>query len=142
MLHTVNMNVVSIIALAHQVMDKEIKVILLQQDQAKTKRIINQLRISKVRHETVPEYCPESLYRNGRQDVLRGAFNHFRRTGGGPGRNGQYHQSCAISTIFRSTCLPAHSKFAHGLALDQHIHREIITQAEDAESYQLDHLLP
>jgi translation initiation factor eIF-2B subunit alpha len=55
--HTVNINVINIITLAHQVMDKQLNVILLQQDQAHTKRIISRLRMASVSYQAVPEYA-------------------------------------------------------------------------------------
>ncbi len=134
--HTVNMNVISILSLAHQVMNKDIKVILLQQNQAITSRIINQLRMSDVRHETVPEYALNHFI--GRANKMFCAALSITADSQvvAPVGTANITSLCHFHKIpvylFANTL-----KFAHGQAADQRIHRETITQATDADSYEL-----
>lgn len=134
--HTVNMNVINILTLAHQVLEKEIHVILLQQEMAQTRRIVNQLRIANMRHEAVPEYALTHFI--GKADKMFCAALSITAD----------HQVVApvgtanIASLCHFHKIPVYLfantlKFAHGVSGDQRIHQEIVTQAEDTESYEL-----
>jgi translation initiation factor eIF-2B subunit alpha len=134
--HTVNINVINIITLAHQVMDKQLNVILLQQDQAHTKRIISRLRMASVSYQAVPEYALNHFI--GKADKM--FFGALSITADGqvvaPIGTANITSLCHFHHIpvylFANTL-----KFSHGHAQDQHIHQETITQAKDAEAYEL-----
>lgn len=134
--HTVNLNVISIITLAHQVMNKNIDVILLQQDLAGAKRIVNQLRMSNVRHHTVPEYALNHFI--GKTNKMFCAALSITADGQvvAPVGTANITSLCHFHKIpvylFANTL-----KFAHGHAEAQRIHSETITQAADSEAYEL-----
>lgn len=134
--HTVNLNVISIITLAHQVMNKNIDVILLQQDLAGAKRIVNQLRMSSVRHHAVPEYALNHFI--GKANKMFCAALSITADGQvvAPVGTANITSLCHFHKIpvylFANTL-----KFAHGQAEEQRIHSETITQAADSEAYEL-----
>ena len=134
--HTINLNVISIITLAHQVMNKQIDVILLQQDLAGAKRIVGQLRIADVKHVAVPEYALNHYI--GKANKMFCAALSITADGQvvAPVGTANVTSLCHFHHIpvylFANTL-----KFAHGIAQEQQIHQEIITQAEDADTYEL-----
>ena len=134
--HTVNINVISIITLAHQVMEKVINVILLQQDPARTKPIINKLRMADVSYEAVPEYALNHFIGQANKMFCAALSITADHQVVAPVGTANITSLCHFHNIpvylFANTL-----KFAHGPAHDQLIHRETITQANDAESYEL-----
>lgn len=134
--HTVNLNVVSIISLSHQVMEKNLNVIILQQDPVKTRRIINPLRQADVPLQAVPEYSLSHYI--GQADKMFCAalsITADQKVVAPVGTANitslcHYHQIPVY--LFANTL-----KFAHGLFEDQRIHRETVRQDKDAEAYEL-----
>ncbi len=134
--HTINVNVISIITLSHQVMDKNINVIVLQQNMAKTKRMINQLRQAEVPLQAVPE---DSLsHYIGQADKMFCAALSITADHKvvAPVGTANITSLCHVHDIpvflFANTL-----KFAHGVFDDQRVHRETIRQDEDAQAYEL-----
>jgi translation initiation factor 2B subunit (eIF-2B alpha/beta/delta family) len=134
--HAANANVIGIITLAHQVMGKEINVIVLQQNLAKTKRMISQLRQSNVRLQAVPEYSL-SHYIGKANKMFCGALSITTD-----------HQVLApvgtanIASLCHFHQVPVYLfantlKFAHGVTADQRIHRESVTQDKHDQAYEL-----
>lgn len=134
--HTVNLNVISIITLAHEVMNKELNVIVLQQNMAKTKRIVTPLRHASVPYEAVPEYAMNHFI--SRADKMFCAALSITADGKvvAPVGTANIASLCHFHNIpvylFANTL-----KFAHGLSQDQRIHRETVTMAQDTDAYQL-----
>jgi translation initiation factor 2B subunit (eIF-2B alpha/beta/delta family) len=134
--HTANVNVISIITLSHQVMEKNINVIILQQDLAKTKRIISQLRQSNVPLQAVPEYSLSHYI--GQADKMFCAALSITADHKvvAPVGTANITSLCHFHQIpvylFANTL-----KFAHGVFEDQRIHRETIRQDKDADAYEL-----
>jgi translation initiation factor 2B subunit (eIF-2B alpha/beta/delta family) len=134
--HTVNLNVVSIISLSHQVMEKDLNVIILEQDPVKTRRIINPLRQADVTLQTVPEYSLSHYI--GQADKMFCAalsITADQKVVAPVGTANitslcHYHQIPVY--LFANTL-----KFAHGRFEDQRIHRETVRQDKDAEAYEL-----
>lgn len=134
--HTVNLNVISIIALAHQVMEKDLDVIILQQDFIKTKRIISHLRQADVPLQAVPEYSLS--HHIGQADkMFCGALSitSDQKVVAPVGTANitslcHYHQIPVY--LFANTL-----KFAHGGFEDQRIYRESVRQDKDADAYEL-----
>jgi len=134
--HTVNLNVISIIALSHQVMEKDLNVIILQQDFLKTKRIISHLRQADVPLQAVPEYSL-SHYIGQADKMFCGALSITadKKVVTPVGTANitslcHYHQIPVY--LFANTL-----KFAHGAFEDQRIHRESVRQDKDADAYEL-----
>ncbi len=135
-MHTVNLNVVSIITLCHQVMGKNLNVIILQQDYVKTRRIINQLRQADVPLQAVPEYSMSHYI--GQADKMFCAalsITTDQKVVAPVGTANisslcHYHQIPVY--LFANTL-----KFAHGVFEDQRIHRETVRQDKDADAYEL-----
>ena len=134
--HAANANVIGIITLAHQVLDKHINVIVLQQNLAKTKRMISQLKQSNVLLQAVPEYSL-SHYIGTANKMFCGALSITAD-----------HQVLApvgtanIASLCHFHQVPVYLfantlKFAHGLSADQCIHSESITQDEHDQAYEL-----
>jgi translation initiation factor eIF-2B subunit alpha len=134
--HTVNLNVISILTLAHEVMERDIDVIVLQQDMAKTKRIIAPLRQSGVPLQAVPEYALNHLI--GKADKMFCAALSIvtDQKVVAPVGTANIASLCHFHNIpvylFANTL-----KVAHGQSQDQRIHRETITMAHDTEAYEL-----
>jgi translation initiation factor 2B subunit (eIF-2B alpha/beta/delta family) len=134
--HAANANVIGIITLAHQVLDKDIDVIVLQQNLAKTKRMISQLRQSNVHLQAVPEYSL-SHYIGKANKMFCGALSITAD-----------HQVVApvgtanIASLCHFHQVPVYLfantlKFAHGVTADQRIHRESVTQDKHDQAYEL-----
>lgn len=134
--HVANANVIGIITLAYQVMGKNINVIVLQQNLAKTKRMIGQLRQSDVRLQAVPEYSL-SHYIGKADKMFCGALSITAD-----------HQVLApvgtanIASLCHFHNVPVYLfantlKFAHGVSAEQRIHRESITQDKHDQAYEL-----
>lgn len=134
--HTANVNVINIITLSHKVMEKSINVIVLQQDLAKTKRMISQLRQSDVPLQAIPEYSLS--HQIGKADKMFCAAlsvtsdRQVVTTIGTANIASMCHFHNIPVYLFANTL-----KFAHGLSEEQRIHQETITQADDAEAYEL-----
>ena len=134
--HAANANVIGIITLANQVLDKDIKVIVLQQNLAKTKRMISQLRQSNVPLQAVPEYSL-SHYIGEANKMFCGALSITAD-----------HQVVApvgtanIASLCHFHQVPVYLfantlKFAHGVSADQRIHSESVTQDKHDQAYEL-----
>jgi len=134
--HTGNLNVVSIITLAHEVMGKALDVIVLQQDMAQTKRIVQPLREAGVPHQALPEYALTHFIGQANKMICAALSITADQKVVAPVGTANIASLCHFHNIpvylFANTL-----KFAHGLSHDQHIHRETITMAEDADAYEL-----
>lgn len=135
-LHTSNLNVISIITLSHQIMEKKIDVILLQQDSNRTKRIINQLRSAEVRYQAVPEYALNHFIGTTNKMFCAALSITADKKVVAPVGTANITSLCHFHSIpvylFANTL-----KFAHGVSEDQQIYEETITQAKDSDSYKL-----
>lgn len=133
--HTVNLNVVSIITLAHEVMGKALDVIVLQQDMAHTKRIVQPLREAGVPHQAHPEYALTHYIGQANKMMCAALSITADQKVVAPVGTANIASLCHYHNIpiylFANTL-----KFAHGRSQDQHIHRETITVAEDADAYE------
>lgn len=134
--HAANANVIGIITLANQVLDKDINVIVLQQNLAKTKRMISQLRQSDVPLQAVPEYSLNH-YIGKANKMFCGALSITAD-----------HQVVApvgtanIASLCHFHQVPVYLfantlKFAHGESADQRIHSESVTQDKHDQAYEL-----
>lgn len=134
--HTININVISIITLSHQVMEKNINVIVLQQNLAKTKRMISQLRQSDVPLQAVPEYSLSHYIGQADKMFCAALSITADQKVVAPVGTANITSLCHVHKIpvylFANTL-----KFAHGVFDDQRIHRETIRQDEDAQAYEL-----
>jgi translation initiation factor 2B subunit (eIF-2B alpha/beta/delta family) len=134
--HTINVNVISIINLSHQVMEKNINVIVLQQDLTKTKRMINQLRQSDVPLKAVPEYSLSHYIGQADKMFCAALSITSDQKMVAPAGTANIASLCHFHEIpvylFANTL-----KFAHGVSNDQHIHRETIRQEKDEQLYEL-----
>ena len=117
-------------------MEKDINVIVLQQDLAKTRRMINQLRRADVSLQAIPEYSLS--HHIGQADKMFCAAlsvtadRQVVTTIGTANIASMCHFHGIPVYLFANTL-----KFAHGLSEDQRIHKETVTQAEAAEAYEL-----
>lgn len=134
--HTANVNVINIITLCHQVMEKNLNVIILQQNLAKTKRIISQLRQADVPLQAVPEYSLSHYI--GQADKMFCAALSITADlkvvtpVGSANITSLCHYHQIPVYLFANTL-----KFAHGKFEDQRIHRETVRQDKDTDSYEL-----
>lgn len=134
--HTVNLNVISIITLAHEVMGKELNVIVLQQDMDQTKRVVQPLREAGVPHQALPEYALTHFIGQANKMFCAALSVTADQKVVAPVGTANIASLCHFHNIpvylFANTL-----KFAHGLSQDQHIHRETVTVAKDADAYEL-----
>lgn len=134
--HTININVISIINLSHQVMEKNIDVIVLQQDLTKTKRMISQLRQSDVPLKAVPEYSLSHYIGQANKMFCAALSITADQKMVAPVGTANIASLCHFHKIpvylFANTL-----KFAHGISDDQRIHRETIRQEKDEQPYEL-----
>lgn len=134
--HTASLDVTRMICLAKEVMDKKIKVILLKQDFAKTKRLITTFKQSAVDLETVPEYAL-SHFIHCASKMFFGAISVT-------------HDLQAVTAIgtagIASLChfhnIPVYLfantlKFSHLSSKGQLIHEKRVPQVEDSCNYTL-----
>lgn len=135
-MHAANANIIGIITLANQVLSKDINVIVLQQNLAKTKRMISQLRQSDVKLHAVPEYSLSHYI--GKADkmfcaALSLTLDHQVVAPVGTANIASlchFHQVPVY--LFANTL-----KFAHGISADQRIHSESVTQDKHDQAYEL-----
>ena len=134
--HTVNVNVISIITLSHQVMEKNLNVIILQQNLTKTKRIINRLRRADVPLQAVPEYSLSHYIGQADKMFCAALSITADQKVVAPVGTANITSLCHYHRIpvylFANTL-----KFAHGVFEDQRVHRETVRQDEDADAYEL-----
>jgi translation initiation factor 2B subunit (eIF-2B alpha/beta/delta family) len=134
--HTASVDVTRMICLSKQVMDKNIKVVLLKQDIAKTKRLISTFTQTGVELETVPEYAL-SHYIHCASKMFFGAISvtHDMRAIAAVG-------TANIASLCHFHHIPVYLfantlKFSHKPAEEQLIHEKRVTQVEDSCSYVL-----
>lgn len=117
-------------------MEKNINVIVLQQDLAKTKRMIGQLRQSDVPLQAVPEHSLSHYIGQADKMFCAALSVTADRKVVAPVGTANITSLCHFHKIpvylFANTL-----KFAHGVADDQRIHRETVRQDKDAQAYEL-----
>ncbi|RJQ84507.1 MAG: hypothetical protein C4519_04845 [Desulfobacteraceae bacterium] len=133
-MHTASGDVMNMIALAKEVMEKRIKVIVLKQDFIKTKKLINSLMRSRIELETVPEFSL-SHYIGQADKMFTGALSITH----------DLKVICAAGTAnIASLChfhgIPVYLfantlKFSHGKSEDQCINEKRVAKIEDSCSY-------
>ncbi len=134
--HTASADVMNMIAAAKEVMDRNIKVIVLKQDFLKTKKLINILTQAKVEIETIPEFSL-SHYIDHANKMFIGALSitHDRKVVcpvGTAGIASLCHFHAIPVFLFANTL-----KFSHGVSEDQHIHEKKVAQVQESVSYVL-----
>ena len=135
-MHTASADVTNMIAMAKEVMEKKIRVIVLKQDFIKTKKLIDILKQARVELETVPEFSL-SHYINKANKMFTGALSIT-------------HDLKAVSPVgtanIASLChfhkIPVYLfantlKFSHGLSEDQRINEKKVATVEKNTSYVL-----
>lgn len=134
--HTINMNVIRIITLAHEVMEKDLNVIVLQQDPATTKRVVDPLRQSNVPYQAVPAYALTHFIGKAKKMICAALSITADQKVVAPVGTASVASLCHFHKIpvylFANTL-----KFAHGQSQDQQIHQETVTMAKDTDPYQL-----
>lgn len=135
-MHTASSDVTKMIALAKEVMDRSVKVIVLKQDFIKTKKLIDILKLAKVELETVPEFSL-SHYIGKANKMFTGALSitHDLKIVSAVG-------TANIASLCHFHKIPVYLfantlKFSHGLSEDQRIHEKRITTVQDNTSYVL-----
>ncbi len=134
--HTASLDVVNMLILAHQVMAKKIKVIVLKQDFVKTRKIIKALDEARMNTVVVPEYAM-GHYVQQADRMFVGALSVT-------------HDGKAVTAVgtanIASLChyhgIPVYLfantlKFSHLPSQDQQIHTKMIDQVQDQCSYRL-----
>lgn len=134
--HTASLDVTRMICLAKEVLDKKIRVVLLKQDFAKTKRLINTFKQSNVDIETVPEYAL-SHYIDCASKMFFGAISitYDMRAVTAVG-------TANIASLCHFHNIPVYLfantlKFSHKPSEDQFIHEKRVAQVEDSCNYVL-----
>ena len=134
--HTASLDVVNMLILAHQVMGKAIKVIVLKQDFVKTRKIIKALAEADMNTVVVPEYAM-GHYVQQADKMFVGALSIT-------------HDGKAVTAVgtanIVSLChyqeIPVYLfantlKFSHLPSEDQQIHTKMVEQVQDQCSYRL-----
>ncbi len=134
--HTINLNVIRILTLAHEVMEKDLNVIVLQQEMPTTKRIVNPLRESAVPYQAVPEYALTHFIEKADKMFCAALSVTADQKVVAPVGTTNVASLCYYHKIpvylFANTL-----KFAHGPSHDQRIHSESVTMAKDTDAYEL-----
>lgn len=135
-LHTASADVTNMIAMAKEVMERKIKVIILKQDFTKTKKLLTILEKAHVEMETVPEFSL-SHYIGQANKMFTGALSitHDRQAVSAVG-------TANIASLCHFHNIPVYMfantlKFSHGHSEDQHIHEKRIAQKERDTNYVL-----
>ena len=135
-MHTASSDVTRMIALAKEVMDRNVKVIVLKQDFIKTKKLIDILKLAEVDLETVPEFSL-SHYIGKANKMFTGALSitHDLKIVSAVG-------TANIASLCHFHKIPVYLfantlKFSHGLSEDQRIHEKRITTVQNNTSYVL-----
>ncbi len=134
--HTASLDVVNMLILAHQVMGKNIKVIVLKQDFIKTRKIIKALGEADMDPVIVPEYAM-GHYVQQADKMFVGALSitHDDKAVTAVGTANivslcHYHKIPVY--LFANTL-----KFSHLPSQDQQIHTKMVEQVQDQCSYRL-----
>ncbi len=134
--HTASTDVMRMLAMARQVMEKDIKVIVLKQDFVKTRQLISTLQQARVEMETIPEFSL-SHYVSEANKMFIGALSvtHDKKIVSAVGTANiaslcHFHQVPIY--LFANTL-----KFSHKPSEDQRIHEKKLTREEESFSYEL-----
>jgi translation initiation factor 2B subunit (eIF-2B alpha/beta/delta family) len=135
-MHTASADVTKMIALAKEVLDRTIKVIVLKQDFIKTKKLIDILKQARVDLETVPEFSL-SHYIGKANKMFTGALSisHDLKIVSAVG-------TASIASLCHFHKIPVYLfantlKFSHGLSENQRIHEKRVTTVQDNTSFVL-----
>ncbi len=135
-MHTASADVTKMIALAKEVMDRNVKVIVLKQDFIKTKKLIDILKLARVELETVPEFSL-SHYIGKANKMFTGALSisHDLKIVSAVG-------TANIASLCHFHKIPVYLfantlKFSHGLSEDQRIHEKRVATVQDNTSFVL-----
>jgi translation initiation factor eIF-2B subunit alpha len=134
--HTASTDVMSMLSLARQVMDKRIKVVVLKQDFVKTKQLISTLQQARVDIETIPEFSL-SHYVGEANKMFIGALSltHDKKIVSAVG-------TANIASLCHFHKVPIYLfantlKFSHKPSEDQRIHEKKLAQNQESLSYEL-----
>jgi translation initiation factor 2B subunit (eIF-2B alpha/beta/delta family) len=134
--HTASTDVMNMLSMAKQVMDKKIKVIVLKQDVAKTKQLIAALQQAQVEIETVPEFSL-SHYVGEANKLFLGALSltHDKKIVSSVG-------TASIASLCHFHKVPVYLfantlKFSHKPSEDQRIHEKKFSQEQESVCYEL-----
>jgi translation initiation factor eIF-2B subunit alpha len=134
--HTASTDVMSMLSLARQVMDKRIKVVVLKQDFVKTKQLISTLQHARVDIETIPEFSL-SHYVGEANKMFIGALSltHDKKIVSAVG-------TANIASLCHFHKVPIYLfantlKFSHKPSEDQRIHEKKLAQNQESLSYEL-----
>lgn len=134
--HTISYDVTNMLKLAHEVLHKNFKVIVLKQDLAKTRRLIKSLSAAGIDMEIVPEYSLSHYIEQGNK-VFMGALSIT---------DDMKAVSAVGSANIVSLChlnhLPVYLfantlKFSHRPSSQQKIHRKVASKTHGDVSFQL-----
>jgi len=135
-MHTASADVTRMIALAKEVMERRLQVIVLKQDFIKTKKLIDILKQAQVELETVPEFSL-SHYIGKANKMLTGALSitHDMKVVSAVG-------TANVASLCHFHKIPVYLfantlKFSHGLSEDQCIHEKRVATIQNNTNYVL-----
>lgn len=135
-MHTASADVTRMIAMAKEVLNRTLRVIVLKQDFIKTKNLLDILKQARVEIETVPEYSL-THYIGTANKMFTGALSitHDLKIIAAVG-------TANIASLCHFHKIPVYLfantlKFSHGLSEDQRIHEKRVATVQDYTSYVL-----